>query len=51
MSVIIKPKKSTVAGKVPTAASLELGEIVINFTEQKMYGRHPDGMVMDGGAF
>ena len=37
MANIIKPKRSTVAAKVPTSAQLSSGEIAVNSTDQKIY--------------
>lgn len=41
MSAKIIPKKSTVADKIPTAGSLAAGEIAVNFTDGRIYGKHP----------
>lgn len=38
---IIIPKKSTVAGKVPTTSDLSLGEIAINHADLKIFSRDP----------
>lgn len=40
MATII-PKKSTVAGKVPTSNDLSLGEICLNHADHILYSRHP----------
>ena len=40
MATII-PKKSTVAGKVPTSNDLGLGEICLNHADHLLYSRHP----------
>jgi len=40
MATII-PKKSTVAGKVPTTSDLGLGEICLNHADHVLYSRHP----------
>lgn len=37
MANIIKPKRSTVAAKVPTTSDLVTGEIGVNMTDQKIY--------------
>ena len=43
----VKPKRSTVAGKVPTTADLVTNEIGINYTDRKVYGRSPiDGNIV-----
>jgi len=41
MPVPIKPKKSTVPGRIPSTADLSLGEVCINFADRKIFGRHP----------
>ena len=41
MPVPIKPKKTVVAGRVPSTADLSLGEVCINYADRKIYGRHP----------
>ena len=41
MPVPIKPKKTVVAGRVPSTADLSLGEVCINYADIKIYGRHP----------
>jgi hypothetical protein len=40
MATII-PKKSTVAGKIPTTSDLGLGEICLNHADHVLYSRHP----------
>ena len=52
MANVLIPKKSTVAAKVPTTSDLALGEIAINYADQKIYGRDPSsGTVKElGGA-
>ena len=52
MGNVLIPKKSTVAAKVPTTSDLALGEIAINYADQKIYGRDPSsGTVKElGGA-
>ena len=37
----IIPKKSTVPGKIPTAADLALGAISINHADRRIYSRDP----------
>ena len=39
------PKKSTVAGKIPTTSDLALGEICVNHTDRRIYARSPNGEV------
>jgi hypothetical protein len=41
MANVLIPKKSTVAGKVPTTSDLAHGEIAVNFADQKIFGRDP----------
>jgi hypothetical protein len=52
MGNVLIPKKSTQASKVPTTSDLALGEIAINYADQKIYGRDPSsGTVKElGGA-
>lgn len=38
----IIPKKSTVSGKVPTSADLNLGEFAVNSPDRKIYYRQPE---------
>lgn len=37
MANTIKIKRSSVAGKIPTTAQLELGELAVNTTDGKLY--------------
>lgn len=37
MAQVIKVKESSVAGKVPTTAQLQLGELALNTTDGKLY--------------
>jgi len=37
----IIPKKSVVAGKVPTTSDLQLGEICVNHSDRKIFARDP----------
>lgn len=37
MAQVIKVKQSSVAGKVPTTAQLQLGELAVNTTDGKLY--------------
>jgi hypothetical protein len=43
----IQIKRSNVAGKVPTAASLEVGELALNFPDKKIYTKEPGGAVIE----
>lgn len=46
----IIPKRSSVAGKVPTAADLSAGEIAVNLTDRKMYCKDTGGTVFQLGG-
>ena len=37
----IIPKKSTLAGAIPTTAQLALGEICVNHSDRRLYSRNP----------
>lgn len=37
MAQVIKVKQSSVAGKVPSTAQLQLGELALNTTDGKLY--------------
>lgn len=37
----IVPKKSTLAGAIPTTAQLALGEICVNHSDRKIFSRNP----------
>jgi len=37
MAQVIKVKQSSVAGKAPTTAQLQLGELALNTTDGKLY--------------
>lgn len=47
----IKPKKSSTAGQIPSAADLEVAEIAINTADGRLYTKHTDnsikGMAVD----
>jgi hypothetical protein len=43
-------KKSSVAAKVPLSADLEVGEIAVNLTDQKLYSKKTDGTVILVGS-
>ena len=45
-------KKSSVAGKVPLATDLAVGEIAVNLADQKLYSKNAGGTVIQlgGGA-
>ena len=40
-------KKSTVLGKVPVAADLEIGELAVNTADSKLYTKHNDNSIKD----
>lgn len=50
MAQIIKPKRSTVAGKAPTTSDIEVGEIAVNLTDKKIYSRDAGGIIQLGGS-
>ena len=50
MANIIKPKRSTVAGKVPTTSDLTNGEIAINSTDKKIYTNAGGTITLVGGG-
>lgn len=43
-------KKSSVASKVPLSTDLEVGEIAVNLTDQKLYSKKSDGTVILVGS-
>lgn len=42
---IIKFKRSSVPGKIPTATDLEFGEVAINYQDGIIYYKKPDGSI------
>jgi len=50
MSNIIKPKRSSVAGKVPTTSDIVSGEIAINSTDLKFYTNNGSSVVQIGAG-
>jgi hypothetical protein len=50
MTVKIKPKRSTVAGKIPTTTDLEIGEIALNLTDRVLYARDGSGAIVTIGG-
>ena len=51
MSTVIKPKRSETALAVPSASSLQAGELAMNVTEGKFYTKTTGGGVKEmGGA-
>jgi hypothetical protein len=45
MSSVIKLKRSSTAGSTPTTSDLEVGEVAVNTTDQKIYMRTSGGIV------
>ena len=45
MSTVIKLKRSSTAGSQPTTSDLEIGEVAVNTTDQKIYMRTSSGIV------
>jgi hypothetical protein len=45
MAVVLKPKRSETGGSQPTTSDLEVGEIAVNTTDQKIYMRTSSGIV------
>ena len=51
MPTVIKPKRSETALAVPSAGSLEVGELALNVTDGKFYVKKSDNSVKEvGGA-
>ncbi len=52
MANVIIPKRSTTAAAVPSAGSLQTGEIAINLADKKLYAKDGSGAVVEigGGA-
>jgi len=51
MSTVIKPKRSETALAIPSAGSLQAGELAMNVTEGKFYTKTTGGVVKEmGGA-
>jgi surface protein len=42
--------RSNVAGKVPTPADLEVGEIAVNFADKKVFTKEPGGTIVELGG-
>lgn len=47
MSQIIKIKRSTVSGKIPSSSSLQPGELALNITDEKLYSTKIDGTIFE----
>lgn len=43
-------KKSTVPGKVPVTADLEIGELAVNTADKKLYTKHSNNAVVQIGT-
>ena len=43
-------KKSTVPGKVPVPADLEIGELAVNTADKKLYTKHSNNTVVQIGT-
>lgn len=43
-------KKSTVTGKVPVTADLEIGELAVNTADKKLYTKHSNNAVVQIGT-
>ena len=43
-------KKSSVAGKIPLATDLEVGEIAVNLADAKLYSKNASGTVISVGG-
>ena len=51
MATVIKPKRSKTASAIPTAGSLEVGELALNVTDGKFYTKTSANAVKEvGGA-
>lgn len=50
MPNVIKPKRSTVAAKVPTTSDLASGEIGVNMTDRKVYINNGTSVVQVGAG-
>lgn len=50
MAIAIRPKRSETALSVPSASDLEIGEIAINISDQKIYTKSSGGSVIQLGG-
>jgi hypothetical protein len=50
MAARLITKKSTVAGKVPVAADLDIGELAVNTADAKLYTKHSDNTIKQLGG-
>lgn len=50
MANTIIVKRSSVAGKVPTAGDLQVGELAVNLADQKIYSKNAGGTVIQLGG-
>ena len=46
MATVIKPKRSSVTGKLPKGENLEVGEIALNLADKKLYTKQADGTII-----
>jgi hypothetical protein len=46
-TIAIKPKRSENASSAPSAGDLEVGEIAINSTDQKIFTKKSDGTIVE----
>ena len=47
MATVIKPKRTTVGGNVPTTSELTTGEIAINLADKKLYVRDTGSNILE----
>jgi len=47
MATVIKPKRSETASSAPATGDLEIGEIAVNSTDQKIYTKKSDGTIVE----
>ena len=47
MATIIKPKRTTVGGNVPTTSELTTGEIAVNLADKKLYVRDTGSNILE----
>ncbi len=47
MNHVIKPKRTSSAGRVPTTATLEAGEIAINLADKKLFVRDTSNSILE----
>ena len=47
MANIIKPKRTSTSGNIPTTGNLEVGEIAINLADKKLYVRDTSSNILE----